>query len=52
MENQPSELAVSLYIADDFEEDEVNEREFVVIRTHLQSLMQELLRQTSIDEER
>jgi hypothetical protein len=51
VENKQPKLAVSLYIADEFSEDKVSEREFVVIQTHLQSLMQELLRQTSIDEE-
>jgi hypothetical protein len=51
VKNQQSSEAVQLYIVDDFNEDKVNEREFVVIQTHLQSLMQELLRQNSTDEE-
>ena len=51
MKTQQSDTDVKLYIVDSFSEDKITERESAVIHTHLSSLMQELLRQTSIDEE-
>ncbi len=52
MENQQSDVAVMLYIVDDFSEDKITERESAVIHSHLTSLMQEFLIQTGIVEEK
>ncbi len=52
MKNQQSDVAVMLYIVDDFSEDKITERESAVIRSHLTSLIQELLIQSCIDEEK
>lgn len=51
MKNQQSSEAVQLYIVDDFNEDKITDRESVVIQSHLSSLMQALLQQSSTDEE-
>jgi len=52
VKNQQSDVAVMLYIVDEFSEDKITERESAVIRSYLTSLMQELLIQSCIDEEK